>query len=215
VDPTPEQWQKACEIMKRKGHFPVFDTAYQGFASGDLDKDAYAVRLFVQEGFEMMVCQSFAKNMGLYGQRVGNFLIVFGNAQPVEAVRSQVCKIIRAIYSNPPSYGARIAEKILTTPVYYEQWKVELKEMADRIQLMRKVLFEKLTALQTPGSWNHIIDQIGMFSYTGLSPTQSKTLVEKFHIYLTSNGRISMAGLNTSNIDQFAKAMDWVVRNVQ
>ncbi len=214
VDPTQEQWKRAAEIMKAKGHFPFFDCAYQGCASGDLDRDAWPVRYFIEQGFEVCISQSYAKNFGLYGQRVGCLVIVMNDASKTDAVRSQVNKIVRAIYSTPPAYGARIAALVMNDPQFFNEWKVQLKGMSDRIIKMRQMLFDALQRHQTPGTWNHIIDQIGMFSYTGLTPKQSRTLVEKFHIYLTENGRISMAGLNEGNIARFAECMDWVVRHV-
>lgn len=120
------------------------------------------------------------------------------------------------MYSNPPAYGARIAATVLTTPDLYDEWVIELKGMADRIMEMRKALYELLVnKYKTPGTWNHIIDQIGMFTFTGLNPAQCKCLVEKYHIYLTMNGRISIAGLNKGNIEYFAESLDWAVRNAK
>ncbi|KAL3900231.1 MAG: hypothetical protein SGCHY_001478, partial [Lobulomycetales sp.] len=210
VDPTREQWKEIAEIMKAKNHFPFFDCAYQGFASGDLERDAWPVRYFVSQGFELFVSQSFAKNLGLYGQRIGCLTAVVHDAAVVKP------KIVRAMYSNPPAYGARIAATVLTTPDLYDEWVIELKGMADRIMEMRKALYELLVnKYKTPGTWNHIIDQIGMFTFTGLNPAQCKCLVEKYHIYLTMNGRISIAGLNKGNIEYFAESLDWAVRNAK
>jgi aspartate aminotransferase len=119
------------------------------------------------------------------------------------------------MYSCPPAYGARIASTVLNTPELYAEWVIELKGMADRIMEMRKVLYELLLKKETPGTWNHIVDQIGMFTFTGLTPGQCKSMVDKYHIYLTMNGRISIAGLNAANVELFAESMDWVVRNVE
>ncbi|CDS04038.1 hypothetical protein LRAMOSA06993 [Lichtheimia ramosa] len=211
VDPTQEQWKGIAEVMERKGHFPFFDCAYQGFASGDLDRDAWAVRYFVERGFELFVAQSFAKNFGLYGERAGNLTVVSKHA---EQVRSQIEKLQRAEISNPPAYGSRIVDIVLNDPMLYGEWKENLSYMSNRIIDMRKALRERLEQLQTPGTWHHITDQIGMFSFTGLNAAQVKVLKEKYHIYMTDNGRISMAGLSTTNVDYFAKAVDDVVRNV-
>ncbi|KAJ3040055.1 Aspartate aminotransferase, cytoplasmic [Rhizophlyctis rosea] len=215
VDPTFEQWKTIAQVMKERNHFPFFDCAYQGFASGDLDRDAQAVRYFVDQGFEMVVTQSFAKNMGLYGERCGALSTVAKTEERAKAFVSQCCKISRAAYSTAPGYGARIASTILNNPELYKQWVEELQTMSHRIMDMRDALFAALKELGTPGTWNHIVDQIGMFSYTGLNPKQVKTLQENYHVYLTENGRISMAGLNTGNVRRFAEAVDWVVRNVQ
>ncbi|KAI9314796.1 aspartate aminotransferase [Dichotomocladium elegans] len=215
VDPTVEQWKAIAAIMKAKDHFPFFDCAYQGFASGDLDRDAWAVRYFVEQGFELLVAQSFAKNFGLYGERAGNLTVVSKTAADSKRVLSQLEKLQRAEISNPPAYGSRIVDIVLNDPALYAEWKENLKYMSSRIIDMRKALRERLEALGTPGTWNHITDQIGMFSFTGLKASQVKVLKEKYHIYMTDNGRISMAGLSTTNVDYFAKAVDDVVRNVQ
>lgn len=215
VDPTPEQWQEIAEVMKQCDHFPFFDCAYQGFASGDLDRDAYAVRLFADLGFELMCTQSYSKNLGLYGQRVGCCVLVTSSMETSSRCKTQMAKISRAILSNCPKFGADIANLVLNNPELYQEWRKDLKTMSSRIIKMRKELYDNLIELKTPGTWNHIIDQIGMFSFTGLNVQQCRTLMEKFHVYLTENGRISMAGLNTKNVRAFAEAIDWVVRNVQ
>ena len=148
--------------------FPFFDCAYQGFATGDLDRDAFAVRHFVEEGFSLFVAQSFAKNFGLYGERVG--ALTFVGTSPLAATRAlgQLKRLQRAMVSSPPSYGARIVTRILTNPVYYEEWKQALAVMSGRICQMREKLHAALTARATPGNWQHVLDQIGMFTYTGL-----------------------------------------------
>lgn len=199
--------------MNDCGHFPFFDCAYQGFASGDLDHDAYAVRLFVGMGMEVFVAQSYAKNFGLYSERTGCLTVVSKSTDIARNVRSQLAKLNRSSISNPPSFGARIVSKILNDPQLFSEWFADLHVMVDRIKAMRKRLHELLVQLNTPGNWDHVITQIGMFSYTGLSVKQSLLMRDKFHIYLTDNGRISIAGLTTKNIEYFAQSMDWVVRN--
>ncbi|KAK9463318.1 pyridoxal phosphate-dependent transferase [Lipomyces oligophaga] len=214
IDPTPEQWKQIAEVVIRKRLFPFFDCAYQGFASGDLDRDAWAVRYFLSLGLELLVCQSFAKNFGLYGERAGALHVVSADPKTSVAVKSQLALLQRSEISNPPAYGARIVAKVLNDPALFDLWVKDLKTMAGRIQLMRKELYDRLVALKTPGTWNHIIDQIGMFSFTGLTPAQVALITKEYHVYLTANGRISMAGLNSHNVDYFAKAVDAVVRAV-
>ncbi|KAJ3259874.1 Aspartate aminotransferase, cytoplasmic [Boothiomyces macroporosus] len=215
VDPTLEQWAQIAAIAKEKNHVVFFDCAYQGFASGDLEKDAQAVRYFVSQGMELLIAQSYAKNFGLYNERTGCLSIISKTPQGAKEASSQLCKIIRANYSNPPAFGARIVQTVLNNPQLNEEWIHQLKTMANRIIEMRQALYSSLLTLKTPGTWNHIVDQIGMFSFTGLTPAQVKVLRDKYHVYMTTNGRISMAGLNTSNVHRFAEAVDWVVRNVQ
>ncbi|KAJ7046669.1 aspartate amino-transferase [Mycena alexandri] len=213
VDPTREQWTTIAEVMLAKKHYAFLDCAYQGFASGDLDKDAWAVRFFVEKGVALLVCQSFAKNAGLYNQRVGALHLVSANKETSTKVKSQLSVLQRSEISNPPSHGARIVSLILNNPSMFEAWKVDIRTMAGRIIDMRKELFRLLTEeLHTPGNWDHIVNQIGMFSFTGINPTQSKALTREAHIYLTENGRISMAGLNTKNVRYFAESLDAVVR---
>ncbi|VDB82720.1 unnamed protein product [Peniophora sp. CBMAI 1063] len=213
VDPTPEQWNALCDVVLSKGHYAFFDSAYQGFASGDLDRDAWAVRRFVERGVPLLVCQSFAKNAGLYGERVGALHLVAPTKEKADRVKSQMSVLQRSEISNPPGYGARVVSLILNNDDLFAEWKRDIVTMAGRIIEMRKELFRLLTEeLKTPGSWKHIVEQIGMFSFTGLNGEQSKALVEKAHVYMTANGRISMAGLTTKNIRYFAESLDKVVR---
>lgn len=216
VDPTIDQWKELATIMKQKSHLPFFDCAYQGFASGNLDKDAWAIRHFVEQGFEVCVAQSFAKNLGLYNERVGCFHFVTkagtGAEQITQRIASQLMILQRSEISNPPAYGARLASLVLNDPQLFDEWKENLYEMSSRIILMRKRLRNKLEELQTPGTWEHITDQIGMFSFTGLRERHALRLRETAHIYMTNNGRISMAGLNNGNVEYVARSIDRVVR---
>ncbi|KAJ7361677.1 glutamic oxaloacetic transaminase AAT1 [Mycena albidolilacea] len=213
VDPTPEQWAEISDICKERKLFPFFDMAYQGFASGSTSRDAFAVRHFVSQGHQVALCQSFAKNMGLYGERVGAFSLVTADPDEKARVDSQLKIIIRPMYSNPPAHGARIANTILSNEELYAQWEREVKGMADRIITMRENLYNILTNdLKTPGEWGHIKSQIGMFSFTGLKKAQTVALAEKAHVYMTADGRISMAGLNASNISYFAESVDGAVK---
>ncbi|PSR94084.1 hypothetical protein PHLCEN_2v4512 [Hermanssonia centrifuga] len=213
VDPTREQWGQICDVFLKKGHYAFFDCAYQGFASGDLDNDAWAVREFVRRNVPLLVCQSFAKNAGLYGERVGALHVVAPSKEAADRVKSQLSVLARSEISNPPAHGARIVSLILNNLDLFEEWKRDIKTMAGRIIQMRDELHKLLTEeLKTPGNWDHIVNQIGMFSFTGISPEKSQALTEKAHIYLTQNGRISMAGLNSHNIRYFAENLDKVVR---
>ncbi|KAL1497505.1 hypothetical protein ABEB36_008455 [Hypothenemus hampei] len=206
-DPTQEQWGQIAKVVKERKLFPFFDSAYQGFASGDLNKDAWAVRFFVNQGFEIFCAQSYAKNFGLYNERTGNLVVVSNNLANVAAVKSQITLIIRGNYSNPPSHGARIVAYVLSNKELNDQWGENIKTMSSRIIQMRKRLREELEALGTPGSWNHITDQIGMFSYTGLNEAQSLHMVQKHHIYMLKSGRISMCGITPNNVQYVAKSI--------
>ena len=213
IDPTPEQWEQVADAVQAKGHFAFFDCAYQGFASGDLDRDAHAVRLFAQRGMALFVAQSYSKNFGLYNERVGALVAVSASNEQARSIRSQLCKLNRGMISNPPAFGARVVARVLNDAQLFQEWKLNLQVMVDRIRAMRQQLHALLLELGTPGQWDHVITQIGMFSYTGLTQRQSLLMRDKFHIYMTDNGRISIAGLTTANIRYFATSMDWTVRN--
>ena len=166
MDPTPEQWKEISGIVKEKKLFPFFDMAYQGFASGSTARDAFAVRHFVSEGHQIALAQSFAKNMGLYGERVGAFSLTTADPEERARVDSQLKIVIRPMYSNPPIHGARIAGTILASPELYSQWETEVKGMANRIISMRESLYNMLTNdFSAPGEWGHVKSQIGMFRF--------------------------------------------------
>lgn len=166
IDPTQEQWAQISDIVKEKKLFPFFDMAYQGFSSGSTSRDAFAVRHFVSQGHQIALAQSFAKNMGLYGERVGAFSLTTSDPAEKARVDSQLKIVIRPMYSNPPLHGARIASTILGDQALYSEWEGEVKDMADRIISMREKLYGLLTHdLKTPGDWSHIKSQIGMFRY--------------------------------------------------
>ena len=207
VDPTQDQWKAISDAVKAGGHFPFFDMAYQGFASGDTDKDAFALRYFLEQGHTPCLAQSFAKNMGLYGERVGAFSIVTASPEEKTKIDSQVKILVRPLYSNPPVHGARIASAILNDPALNKQWLGEVKDMAERIIKMRALLKENLTKLGSKHNWDHITDQIGMFAYTGLTAEQMTKLAEEHSVYATKDGRISVAGITSDNVGRLAEAI--------
>ncbi|KAL9098992.1 MAG: hypothetical protein Q9163_005447 [Psora crenata] len=225
IDPTEEQWKQISDVIKQRNHYPFFDMAYQGFASGDIAKDAFAVRHFLSEGHRFCLAQSFAKNMveirapllptlkltafpqGLYGERVGAFSICCDSAEEKKRIDSQIKILVRPLYSNPPIHGARIASEILNDPQLYGQWEKEVKGMADRIITMRAALRKNLEDLGSKHKWNHITDQIGMFAYTGLTAEQMTRLAEEFSVYATKDGRISVAGITSHNVKRLAECI--------
>ncbi|CAK7265880.1 hypothetical protein SEPCBS57363_001813 [Sporothrix epigloea] len=220
LDPTQEQWKAIAQLCQRKSIFPFFDIAYQGFASGDPDHDAWAVRHFAQvqgPALEMCVAQSFSKNMGLYGHRTGAFHLVTAGDGSTSAARESIAAnlamIVRSEISMSPRYGSDIAKAILGSEALTTEWHSELQIMSSRLIAMRKALYDALVRLGTPGSWVHIVNQIGMFSYTGLTFSEVTYLRQKYHIYMHSSGRISMAGLNTKNVEYVASAIHEVRSN--
>jgi aspartate aminotransferase len=206
VDPTEKQWQNVLDVVKTKKLFCGFDSAYQGFASGDLDRDAYSIRLFQKHTDDIMLFQSFAKNFGLYGERTGCMSVICGSAEEAKIAQSRIKQIARPIYSNPPIHGARIVDIILRDERLTKMWHQDLKDMSSRMSSMRSGLVERLKKLGNEHDWKHVTDQIGMFAFTGLNKDMVNELREKYAIYMTMDGRISIAGMNTSNLDYIAEA---------
>ncbi|KAJ5887604.1 hypothetical protein N7495_007645 [Penicillium taxi] len=190
IDPTQEDWKQIAQVIRERSHFPFIDCAYQGFASGDLLRDSWVCRYFIEQDFECCIAQSFAKNLGLYGERAGafHFICAPGSSATELATRisSQLAIIQRAEISNPPSYGSKIASCVLNDEALFSQWQEELCLMSGRLAGVRKEIQSGLEERGTPGSWSHLSTQIGMFSYTGLSKGQIRTLKEKWHIYMVS-----------------------------
>uniref|UniRef100_A0A3B4Y7H0 Aspartate aminotransferase n=1 Tax=Seriola lalandi dorsalis TaxID=1841481 RepID=A0A3B4Y7H0_SERLL len=212
VDPRPEQWKEIADIVKKRNLLVFFDMAYQGFASGDIDRDAWAVRYFIEQGHNIILSQSFAKNMGLYGERVGGFTVVCKDTDEAKRVESQLKILIRPIYSNPPMNGARIATTILNTPDLRSLWLEEVHGMANRIIKMREQLVAGLKKEGSSHNWQHVIDQIGMFCFTGLKPEQVERLSKEFSVYMTKDGRISMAGVSSGNVGYLAQGIHTVTK---
>lgn len=216
VDPTQDQWKQLCELFKAKRHIAFFDSAYQGYATGDLEKDAFAMRYFANQGVDMVLAQSFAKNLGLYGERVGTSSVICQSPESARACVTQLKAVVRPMYSNPPRHGAEITKRILRDPANYAAWNTELKYMSNRILEMRQLLFDNLNKLDAPspsGNWNHVMNQIGMFCFTGLTKAQVMYVREKYAVYLLGSGRISVAGVNTGNVQYLAQAFNDALRN--
>jgi len=169
----------------------------------------------VERGFELFCAQSFSKNFGLYDERAGNLTVVVRDPKVIPGFKSQMTLIVRAMYSNPPAHGCRIVDTVLKDPALYQEWRDAIRTMAERIIGMRAGLRQRLEQLHTPGTWAHITQQIGMFSYTGLSVQQSEYLVKEKHIYLLKCGRISMCGLTSGNIDYVAQSIHEAVTKVK
>ena len=185
----------------------LMDCAYQGFASGDAEKDAFAIRLFVEEGHSLLLAQSFAKNFGLYGERVGTLSVLCQDKEEAARVLSQLKLIIRPMYSSPPIHGALIVKEVLSDAALSKQYYAECAAMAERIGGMRLRLREEIEAAGSTHDWSHVTDQIGMFAFTGMTAEMCDELTAEHAIYLTKDGRISIAGLNAGNVATVARAI--------
>jgi len=172
VDPTKDQWQVIADTCKEGKLIPFFDVAYQGFASGSLDEDAFAPRFFVDQGLEIFVSQSYSKNLGLYAERIGAINVIANDKGAAERTASQLKRIARAIYSNPPVHGARIVAEVVGDEQMFNEWKAEMEMMSGRIKGVRQSLYDELNVLMPEKDWSFVLKQIGMFSFTGLNPAQ-------------------------------------------
>jgi aromatic-amino-acid transaminase len=206
VDLKEDQWERVLQVVNRRGLVPFLDLAYQGFADG-LDQDAAAVRRFSAACPVVFISSSFSKSMSLYGERVGALSIVTQDATEVVKVLSQVKRVIRTNYSNPPTHGGEAVARVLTTPDLRTLWEQELGQMRERIKTMRRQLVDKIRAVRADFDFSFVVEQRGMFSYSGLTQEQVRRLREDYSVYAIDSGRICVAALNTRNIDYVAKAV--------
>ena len=206
VDPSAEQWQQLADVAAERGFAVLFDFAYQGFAKG-MDEDAAGLRAFAQKVPELLVASSFSKNFGLYNERVGAMTLVASNSDTAESAFSQIKTLARGNYSNPPAHGAKVVATILTDAKLRSAWIQEVADMRDHIQQLRDLMVTKLTERGAKRDFSFISRQNGMFSFTGLTPEQVKTLKEEHGLYMVGSGRINVAGMSRSNIDAVCDAI--------
>ena len=206
IDPTPAQWEELAKLVAELKLIPFFDFAYQGFGNG-IEEDAFGVRTFLKYNQEVLIANSFSKNFGLYNERIGALTIVSADKETADRVFSQMKIAVRANFSNPPAHGGNIVTTILSNPELRQMWEDEVKEMRDRIKEMRELFVAKLSALGVQADFSFISQQYGMFSFSGLTKEQVARLKEEFGIYIVGSGRISVAGITTSNIDPLCQAI--------
>ncbi|MBU1365119.1 MAG: aspartate/tyrosine/aromatic aminotransferase [Gammaproteobacteria bacterium] len=211
ADLTDAQWSEIVRICQERGLVPFLDMAYQGFADG-IDADAVAVRAFSASGLQFFASSSFSKNFSLYGERVGALSIVTSSKEESARVLSQVKRVIRTNYSNPPTHGGALVAGVLASVELRQLWETELAGMRDRIRAMRTGLVDAIKAQGIAQDFSFVAQQRGMFSYTGLSVAQVDRMRDEFGIYAVSTGRICLAALNTKNLDYVAKAIAAVTK---
>lgn len=205
-DPTMEEWREISKAMRQRNLLPFFDFAYQGL--GDVpENDAASVRLFMDDGHEMAIAYSCSKNFSMYCQRVGSLFIVNENAAVKLRVGSQVKRIIRANYSNPPAHGGKIVSHILKTGELKRQWLKDLEGVRHRLNLIRESLVQRLVAKAKKSDFRYLRSHKGMFSFVDLEKNQVQEMIAKYGIYLLDNGRINVAGLTAKNIDAVVHAL--------
>ena len=193
VDPTPEQWDKILDVIERKSLIPIFDFAYQGFGKS-IDEDAYPIREFGKRGLSALVCNSFSKNFNLYGERVGAITALAPNPDALAGIHSQIKQTIRSMYSNPPTFGGAIVANVFQDEALKNQWKQELETMRLRINSMRKEFVETIDDAVGDKRFDHVLQQRGMFSYSGIAPEVVEVLKNQHSVYLLKSGRINVAG---------------------
>jgi len=211
ADLSDAQWKEVVDICGARGLVPFLDMAYQGFADG-IEADAVAVRAFSASGLQFFVSSSFSKSFSLYGERVGALSIITASKDESARVLSQLKRVIRTNYSNPPIHGGALVAAVLASPELRQMWETELAGMRDRIRAMRTGLVDAIKAQGVARDFSFVVQQRGMFSYTGLSAAQVERMKEEFGIYAVSTGRICLAALNSKNVDYVAKAIAEVTK---
>lgn len=208
VDLNVEQWKQVIEVIRERGHVPFLDIAYQGFGD-NLEDDAVAVRLFAESGLPCVISSSFSKSFSLYGERVGALSIVTASREEAARVLSQIKRVIRTNYSNPPTHGATVVGSVLNSPELRAMWESELTEMRERIRAMRQTMVQGLA--DSGRDFSFVARQRGMFSYSGLSAEQVERLKVEFGIYAIATGRICVAALNRNNVGRVIEAIKAVI----
>jgi aromatic-amino-acid transaminase len=211
VDLDTPQWEKTLEIVRARGLVPFLDLAYQGFAES-LEVDAHPARLFAGAMSPVFLSSSFSKSFSLYGERVGALSVVTGSPEESKRVLSQLKRIVRTNYSNPPTHGCQIVATVLNNPQLRSLWDRELGAMRDRIKSMRKRLVDSIQSRVPNSDFSFVLKQRGMFSYSGMTKDQVRQLREEYSIYTIDTGRICVAALTTKNVDYVADAIAKVIR---
>ena len=205
-DISSEQWSKVIAAVKSRGLVPFLDMAYQGFGEG-ITEDGAVIGMFIEAGIDFFVSTSFSKSFSLYGERVGALSVVYENKDEAARVLSQLKRVIRTNYSNPPTHGAQVVSMVLTTPALRAMWEDELAGMRDRIKRMRVELQRRLVTAGAGIDTDFITRQRGMFSYSGLGKAQMQRLRSEFGVYGVDSGRICVAALNDRNLDAVVAAI--------
>jgi aspartate/tyrosine/aromatic aminotransferase len=211
VDPTPAQWDRIVELFVRRPIIPFVDFAYQGFGLG-VEEDAYAVRAFARASLELLVANSFSKNFGLYRERVGALTILTANGETAEKVMSRAKQNVRTNYSSPPAHGGKVVELVLGTPELRALWRSEVEQMRDRIHGMRRLFVDTLKKKGVKQDFSFLLEQRGMFSFSGITTEQVRALRSRFGIYMVENGRINVAAMTTANMDYLCEGIAQVLQ---
>ncbi len=210
IDPTPEQWGVIGDLLAQRGVLPLVDFAYQGLADG-IEEDRAGLLELSKRVKQMLICSSFSKNFGLYRERTGALTVVGDTAEQAATVMSQVKLRIRYNYSNPPSHGGQIVATVLGDKQLRAEWIKEVAAIRERINEMRHLFVKTLKEKGVAQDFSSIIEQRGMFSFSGLTKEHVDRLREKYSIYIVGSGRINVAGMTPSNMDRLCEAIKSVL----
>ena len=210
LDPTEDEWRAIAEVIAERELLPFIDMAYQGFAHS-LDDDAFAVRHLAANVPELVVATSCSKNFGLYRDRVGSLSFLSNDARTQQVVSSQANNYVRTLYSVPPDHGAAVVGMILNDEVLRAEWRVELKEMRERLQSMRVLLNDALLRKTPDHDFSHLVRANGMFCFLGIGAGHVAALKKDFGIYMVKSSRINVAGITADNVAYLADSIAAVV----
>ncbi|CAP34176.1 Protein CBR-GOT-1.3 [Caenorhabditis briggsae] len=213
INPSMEQWKVIAKVVNQRKLFPFFYLDQQGLASGDLEKDSWPIRYFVDQGLELFVAQSFSKIFGLYSETVGNLIVVVKKPMVTESVNSQFTLLNVSRFSNPPAFGASLVHQVLTSPCLRKEWLEQLETMNKRMRENRLAFVLTLTQMGTPGTWSYIGRQSGLFCSLGLTRDQMNYLARNHNFHLNKYRCFNISCLNKHNMEYFVKALDSTVRN--
>ena len=213
-DFSVDQWQKIISLCETKNFIPFLDIAYQGFDKG-FEEDAWVIKEFVKRDMVFLVASSYSKNFGLYAERIGALTIVTPNKEAAGKVQSQLKRIIRTIYSNPPARGAKIVQTVFGDTALHADWLSELSRMRERMKAIREKFVTALLNENIDFDFSPIRTQNGMFSYSGLSKERVVWLREHKHVYALESGRICIAAINDNNLTTVVACIAEAVRSVK
>ncbi|KAJ8285876.1 hypothetical protein GJAV_G00031980 [Gymnothorax javanicus] len=208
ADLSQEDWKLIAEVMVRRRLLPFFLMPSEGLCMGDPELDSWPVRHFASTGMELLCAQAFSHNFGLYGEQVGHLLLVLRQNSTLLAIQSQVERLVRTLWSHPPVAGARVVATVLSNPAHLVEWREGVKSAVERCMLVREMLREKLRILGTPGCWDHLIQQRGVYCCSGLNAQQVEYLSKKRHVYLLPNGCLNVSCINNYNLDYVAESIN-------
>lgn len=211
ADLSQNQWVSVTQLLMRRRLFPFLLLSVQGLCHGDLEWDAWPVQYCASQGMELLCAQSVSHGFGLYGEAVGHLVCVLKQNSLLLSVQSQADKIVRSLWAQPSDTGARVVATVLSNPAHVVEWQGEVRHLVERCKLIREILRQRLRLLGTPGSWDHLTQQGGLYCCTGLNGQQLEFLSNRRHIYLLPSGCLNVSAINGRNLDYIAESIHLAV----